>query len=103
MHLSAITLAELEHGISKSAHAERNRAVLQKFLTPFEIECFDDQAAFHYGDIRSHLERSGKIIGSNDLLIAAHARSMNATLVTNNVAEFSRVPHLKVVNWLKQE
>ena len=57
------------------------------------------EAGRHYGDIREQLTRRGTPIGSNDLLIAAHARSMEATLVTNNVKEFSRVPDLQVVNW----
>jgi tRNA(fMet)-specific endonuclease VapC len=61
---------------------------------------FDNEAAQAYGSIRAHLERIGTPIGSNDILIAGHARSRNMTLVTNNVREFDRVPGLKVENWV---
>ena len=61
---------------------------------------FDTAAAEHYADLRAHLERAGTMIGSNDLFIAAHARSLDATLITDNIREFSRVPNLRVENWL---
>ncbi len=99
--LSAIALAELEHGVAKSAAAERNRVALRHFLAPFEIVPFDDTAAQHYGDIRAGLEQRGTPIGAIDLFIAAHARSAGATLVTNNVREFKRVPDLAVENWTR--
>jgi len=70
------------------------------FASPLEILPFDDQAALHYGDIRVCLERSGQSIGAMDMLIAAHARSIPLTLVTNNAREFARVPHLLVENWV---
>lgn len=98
--LSAIIVCELEYGVSKSSDPEKNRQTLVKFLAPFEICSFDEQAASHYGDIRAHLERSGKLIGAMDLLIAAHARSLSLTLVTNNLNEFERVPGLRTVNWV---
>ena len=63
---------------------------------------FGADAGDHYGEIREALTRSGRLIGANDLLIAAHARAVGATLVTNNEAEFGRVPDLKVVNWLTE-
>lgn len=97
--VSAVTVAELEYGIAKSAAVQQNRVALRHFLAPYEIVSFDEQAAHHYGDIRAALERSGRSIGPNDLLIAAHARSVDATLVTNNVGEFKRVPGLTVENW----
>jgi tRNA(fMet)-specific endonuclease VapC len=98
--LSAIIVCELEYGVSKSSDPEKNRQTLVKFLAPFEICSFDEQAASHYGDIRAHLERNGKLIGAMDLLIAAHARSLSLTLVTNNLNEFERVPGLRTVNWV---
>jgi len=98
--LSAIIVCELEYGVSKSSDPEKNRQTLVKFLAPFEICSFDEQAASHYGDIRAHLERSGKLIGAMDLLIAAHARSLSLTLVTNKQNEFERVPGLRTVNWV---
>ena len=97
--ISAITVCELEYGASKSTNPEKNRQTLVKFFAPFEICSFNDQAASHYGDIRAHLERSGNLIGAMDLLIAAHARSLSLTLVTNNLNEFERVPGLSTVNW----
>ena len=97
--ISAITVCELEYGASKSRNPEKNRQTLIKFLAPFEICPFNEQAASHYGDIRAHLERSGNLIGAMDLLIAAHARSLSLTLVTNNLNGFERVPGLSTVNW----
>jgi tRNA(fMet)-specific endonuclease VapC len=97
--ISAITVCELGYGASKSTNPEKNRQTLVKFLAPFEICPFNEQAASHYGDIRAHLERSGNLIGAMDLFIAAHARSLSLTLVTNNLNEFERVPGLSTVNW----
>ena len=98
--ISSITVCELEYGASKSVNPERNRQTLLKFLTPFEIRPFDEAAAFHYGEIRTHLERNGAPIGAMDMLIAAHARSVSLSLVTNNVREFERVPGLRAENWV---
>ena len=98
--ISSITVAELEYGAAKSNRPEQNRNALIAFLSPLEILSFDDQAALHYGDIRSCLEKTGKIIGSMDMLIAAHARSIPLILVTNNMDEFIRVPDLRVENWV---
>lgn len=98
--LSSIVLAELMYGISKSQHKERNLAALEMFFIPLEIVQFDEHAAGKYGDIRADLEQSGQIIGGNDLFIAAHALSLDATLVTNNLKEFTRVPGLQLENWV---
>ncbi len=97
--ISSITVAELEYGAAKSSRPEQNRNALIAFLSPLEILSFDDLAALHYGDIRSYLEKTGKTIGSMDMLIAAHARSIPLILVTNNTNEFSRVPELRVEYW----
>jgi tRNA(fMet)-specific endonuclease VapC len=97
--ISAITAAELAYGVAKSGSA-RNRAALEKFLAPLEIAAFDAGVFWHYGDIRAELERRGQPIGSLDTLIAAHALALDATLVTNNGAEFSRVKALRVENWV---
>jgi len=101
--LSSITLAELMYGISKSRHKERNLAALEMFLMPLEIVQFDMAAAEKYGDIRADLERTGQIIGGNDLLIAAHALSLGATLITNNMKEFTRVSGLRLENWADEK
>jgi tRNA(fMet)-specific endonuclease VapC len=98
--VSSITVAELEYGAAKSSIPDQNRNALLAFLSPLEIIPFDDQAAIHYGDIRSQLEKTGKMIGSMDMLIAAHARSIPLVLVTNNNSEFARVPDLRVENWV---
>jgi tRNA(fMet)-specific endonuclease VapC len=97
--ISAITAAELAYGVAKSGSA-RNRAALEKFLAPLEIAAFDAGVFWHYGDIRAELERRGQPIGSLDTLIAAHALALDATLVTNNGTEFSRVKALRVENWV---
>ena len=97
--ISTITIAELEHGVAKSAHQGRNRLALLEFLTPFRILDFDQAAAQHYGHIRSDLEARGIIIGPMDLLIAAHAQSQGLTLVTNNTREFRRIRNLELENW----
>jgi tRNA(fMet)-specific endonuclease VapC len=97
--ISAITAAELQFGINKSLWPEKNRAALEQFLIPLEIIDFDYEAAIHYGELRSTLEKSGKPIGPLDMLIGAHARSLNVTLVTNNLKEFVRIPGLKLENW----
>ena len=98
--ISSITLSELEYGVEKSERKEQNRLALVEFLLPFEIVFYDDSAAYEYGMVRSYLERIGEPIGSLDMLIAAHAFSLDATLVTNNEREFRRIPDLKIVNWV---
>jgi tRNA(fMet)-specific endonuclease VapC len=95
----SITLAELNYGVAKSTNIEKNQEALLKFLTPIEILDFNFEAAEEYGKIRSDLEKKGTTIGSLDLLIAAHAKSLNTVLVTNNESEFSRVIGLKIENW----
>jgi tRNA(fMet)-specific endonuclease VapC len=75
------------------------RSRLEAFLGLFEIEPFDAAAGEAYGEIRSHLEKAGTPIGPMDLLIAAHARSAGATLLTSNMKEFSRVPGLQSKAW----
>ena len=98
--ISAIAMAELEFCVSNSSRINSNRDNLYRFISGFEIMPFDSNAAREYGDIRADLKRKGQMIGSNDMLIAAHAKSLGLTLVTNNIREFSRVDGLKVENWL---
>jgi tRNA(fMet)-specific endonuclease VapC len=97
--ISTITLAELQYGVEKSMNKVKNQFALTEFLAPVEILNFDDKAARHFGSIRAHLEKIGKIIGPFDLQIAAHALSEDLILVTNNMKEFKRVPDLKIENW----
>jgi tRNA(fMet)-specific endonuclease VapC len=98
--ISSITVAELEFGVQKSQFLTKNQQALTQFLLPLQIADFDNAAAIVYGDIRATLERQGTAIGSLDTLIAAHALSLKTTLITNNVKEFSRVPDLKLDNWV---
>jgi len=99
--LSTITVSELTYGVTKSSNPEKNRDALEQFLLPFEILDFDMNAAIEYGKIRTYLEKKGTPIGPLDTLIAAHAKSLNVILVTNNTREFSRVPHLSIQNWVE--
>jgi len=99
--ISSIAISELEYGVIKSAKPEQNKLALAQFLAPIEISDYDHAAAQHYGKIRSHLERQGTPIGSLDMLIAAHAQSIDSVLITNNESEFQRVPNLKIENWAK--
>ena len=97
--ISSITLSELEFGVCKSGRPDQNRAALIGFLASLEVLLYDDMAAQHYGEIRAYLEQQGTPIGSLDTLIAAHARSLDCVLVTNNTSEFARVPRLGLENW----
>ena len=100
--ISSITLAELFHGVEKSARPEQNMSALEQFLLPLDLADFDLDAALAYGRIRMDLERTGQLIGSMDMLIAAHAVSVDAILVTNNVQEFRRVKGLLVEDWISE-
>ncbi len=98
--ISSITLSELEYGVEKSKKQKQNKIALTGFIAPLEIAVYDQQAALVYGKIRAYLEKIGQPIGSLDLLIAAHAISLNSSLVTNNEKEFKKIPMLKVENWV---
>ena len=98
--VSSITVAELQYGVEKSNYQDRNQIALDLFLSPLEIADFETRAAQRYGHIRAQLDRNGAPIGAYDLLIAGHAQSLDMTLVTNNSREFSRVPDLKLENWV---
>ena len=97
--ISAITLAELEFGVAKSSRPSRNREALEQFVSPLEVAHFDRLASAAYGKLRTALEKRGQPIGSLDLLIAAHALSLDARLVTHNVREFGKVPGLRIEDW----
>ena len=100
LSVSAISVAELEYGVRKSSQPEKNQLALKNFLKPLSVLSFDFNATIEYGMIRSNLEKKGIPIGPLDLLIAAHAKSLNYTLVTNNEKEFSRIEGLKIENWV---
>lgn len=98
--LSSVVVAEIEYGIAKSGRRQHNRRVFDSLLSGFRVLPFDVAAARLYGPIRSHLEKRGRQIGPYDLMIAAHAQSLDAVLVTDNIKEFDRVAGLKTENWL---
>jgi len=97
--LSAIVTAELRTGLAKGLPNPSRAQKLEDFISFFPVRDFDDVAARHYGEIRADLERRGIAIGPLDVLIAAHARSLEAALVTSNVKEFRRVKALEVKAW----
>ena len=99
--ISSITLAELEYGVEHSLNPTKNRQALLCFLVPLTVLPFDISAATKYGEIRAHLQSIGTPIGPLDTLIAAHAKSEDMILVTNNIKEFKRVPNLIVENWVE--
>ena len=99
IYLSSISLAELEFGVAASPKPVQDKARLDDFLRYAEVLNFPAEAAHDYGQIRADLKKRGQIIGSNDMLIAAHARFLGLTLVTNNIREFFRVSGLKLENW----
>ena len=98
--ISWVTLAELEFGVAKSQHLEKNQAALDEFVLPLEIAGFDRQAARVYGLVRATLEKKGSPIGSLDTMIGAHALALGVTLATNNTREFSRIKGLVITDWL---
>jgi tRNA(fMet)-specific endonuclease VapC len=96
---SIIVVSEIRFGVARRGSA-RLEAQVESILRELTILPVDQPADRHYADIRAHLARAGQPIGQNDLFIAAHARALGLTLVTDNVREFSRVPDLTVENWL---
>jgi len=115
LYISTITLAELEFGNANanSSYKERNQLALLEFLTIMGIKHFDENAAKEYGVIRKELKDRNYLIGPFepqpspqgegsplDMLIGAHAKSLNMILVTNNVREFERIKDLKIENWV---
>jgi tRNA(fMet)-specific endonuclease VapC len=98
--LSSISLAELECGVSKSRYRDKNRNALVGFVSAFDIVDFNDSDAEIFGLIRAGLEHRGQIVGPYDMQIAAQALSRDLILVTNNTDEFSRIPNLKLENWV---
>ena len=100
MCISAITHAELMHGVEKSTQPEHNLRQVEDFISRLDVLEYDVKVASHYGDIRASLEKLGKPIGINDLHIAGHARSESLILVTNNLREFERVSGLRLENWI---
>jgi tRNA(fMet)-specific endonuclease VapC len=100
--LSAITVSELEFGARYGGRYEMEMSLIRGLTAPFERYDYDAvECPEYYGQVRDALERSGKSIGALDMLIAAHALAVGATLVSNNEDHFRRVTGLSTVNWLK--
>lgn len=99
--LSVIVLGELELGVEKSAYRDKNAAKLSAILENIEVYPLDAQTSRIYAQIRARLEGKGVTIGANDYWIAAQALALDRVLVTDNEAEFSRVPDLRIENWLR--
>ena len=97
--ISVITKSELLYGVEVSPHRLQDATAMHAFLPHVVVLEFTDDAAAHYAQIRADLKKRGQMIGANDLFIAAHARSLGLRLITNNIAEFSRVNGLILENW----
>lgn len=98
--ISIVTYAELLYGVKRSSSMKINRKVVDRFVEHLTILDWNRNAAEHYADLRANLEAAGTPIGAMDMLIAAHARSLSAVVITNNVRHFCRVPGLVVENWI---
>lgn len=98
--MSAITYGELYFGAEKSSKPRESRQILERLIALIPVLPLDETTSVHYGKICQHLQAGGKPIGNNDLWIAAHALAGKLILVTNNTAEFERVPGLRVENWV---
>src|ERR1700722_16334332 len=97
---SVIVAAELRYGALRKG-SPRLLAELEGILNEFEVKGLEPPAALHYGRLRTDLEIAGTPIGANDMFLAAHALALDATLVSDNEREFSRVRGLKLENWLR--
>ncbi|MBQ8231598.1 MAG: type II toxin-antitoxin system VapC family toxin [Lachnospiraceae bacterium] len=100
--ISAITYAELMHGVERSQAVEKNRLAMSLLLSPITILEFDNYAAEEYGRVRADFEKKGTPIGPMNMLIAAHAKSEGLILVTNNTREFLRVEDLRIEDWTQE-
>ena len=98
--MSVVTLAELLYGVQTSSRKKANRTAVDALVRHLTVIDWSRDAAEHYAEIRIDLKKRGQRIGSNDLLIAANARSLGAVVVTNNVKAFGRVKGLEVENWM---
>ena len=98
--ISSVTTSELYYGAQKSQRVQTNLEALNHFLLSFRIVDYDESASFLYGELRADLEKRGQPIGPLDMMIAAHALSLDVPLVTNNTKEFERVKGLKLESWV---
>lgn len=99
--ISVITKCEILYGIEVSPKRKQNQEALDLLLLHVAVLEYPEEAALEYARIRADLKQRGTMIGADDLLIAAHAKAIGLTLVTNNVREFERVKGLRIENWTK--
>ncbi len=99
--ISVISLYELQYGVSKSKKQKQNTNTLNSFLEYIQVVDWTNECAYTAGKLRAVLEKTGDLIGPYDLLIAAHAMTLKATIVTHNLKEFKRVEGLKIKDWVK--
>ncbi|OHD48455.1 MAG: nucleic acid-binding protein [Spirochaetes bacterium GWF1_41_5] len=99
--IPSIVKAELLYGANKGNNPVDTKLKINKFLLPFEIISFGDNESIIYSEIRAHLEKKGKVIGPNDLIIAATVLANNGILITNNEKEFKNIINIKIQNWTK--
>ncbi len=99
--MSAITLAELEYGAEKSRHREQNRSALEDVTALIQVDPFPQSAARHFAELKAALDAKGRPTKPYDLLIGAHSRAIDATLVTKDTDDFRHMPGLRLANWLK--
>jgi tRNA(fMet)-specific endonuclease VapC len=99
--MSLITYGELCNGALKCSAPDAALSNLQRLAQLLPVQTMTEDVALHYGEIRSSLEKSGQVIGGNDLWIAAHARALALILVTNNTAEFARMEGMQIESWLE--
>jgi tRNA(fMet)-specific endonuclease VapC len=97
--ISSVVLSELQYGVRKSRWRKANQALLDEFLLDFNASDYGTSAAVFYGELRTDLEKRGQPIGPMDMMIAAHALVLDATLVTHNTREFSKVKGLRLEDW----
>lgn len=97
--ISSVVLSELQYGIRKSRWRKANQALLDEFLLDFNVSDYGTGAAIFYGELRTDLEKRGQPIGPMDMMIAAHALALDATLVTHNTREFAKVKGLRLEDW----
>ena len=100
--ISVVVLGELEWGVRRSQHVERNRAALGEWLAAVQVMDMNVDVGRRYGRLRANLAATGQLIGPNDLWIAAHALSLGLTLISHNLREFKRVPGLTVETWMQR-
>jgi len=100
MCISSVSLGELIYGAEHSDQTERNLVEIEGLMARLHVAPFEEQAAEHFGQLRSELYKSRRPIGPYDMMIAGHARSMGLILVSNNTKEFERVPGLRLENWV---